>query len=130
MTPTEINKTEYFDDFQKVAGLLLQIRSCITEESDTVWAGFENVKAFFVELNKDIENIQACDFQTLKKIQIEFLPSSTYQELSLSNGWSEMYLQLATEFDAIYERLSEQKKILTNNSSNSKPSLWHKIFGK
>lgn len=114
MTPTEINKTEYFDDFQKVAELLLQIKSCITEESDTVWAGFDNVDAFLEELNKGIENIQACDFQTLKKIHIEFLPTCTYQELSLSNGWSDVYLQLAIEFDAIYERLKEKNAFISN----------------
>lgn len=106
MTPLEKEKLEHNKDFQKVAELLLQIRSCITEESDTVWAGFDNVEAFLEELNKDIDNIQLCDFQTLKKVHIEFLPTSTYQELSLSNGWSEMYLQLATEFDAIYKRLT------------------------
>ena len=130
MTPTEKDKAEYFEDFQKVAELLLQIRSCITEESDTVWTGFDNVETFLEELNKDIDNIQLCDFQTLKKVKLHFLPTSVYQELSLSNGWSEMYMQLATEFDAIYERLSEQNKMLTNNSTNLKPSLWQKIFGK
>lgn len=106
MTPTEKDKTEYFEDFQKVAELLLQIRGYITEKSDIVWAGFDNVEAFLEELNKDIVNIQLCDFQTLKKVKLHFLPTSVYQELSLSNGWSEMYLQLATEFDAIYERLT------------------------
>lgn len=114
MTPTEKDKAEYFEDFQKVAELLLQIKSCITEESDTVWAGFDNVEAFLAELDKDIDNIQQCDFQTLKKVHIEFLPTCTYQELSLSNGWSEMYLQLAIEFDAIYERLKEKNAFISN----------------
>jgi hypothetical protein len=36
---------------------------------------------------------------------VEFLPTSTYQELAMSNGWSEEYLQIAEKLDSIYKRI-------------------------
>lgn len=42
---------EFFKDFQKVAEILKQIRTFISKETDTVWAGFDNADKFLEELN-------------------------------------------------------------------------------
>lgn len=104
----------YYKDFQKVARLLKQIKGFISQDTDTVWAGFDNVTKFFDELNQDIQKIEKCNFQTLEKVNVEFLPTCTYQELSLSNGWSDKYLELSAEFDKIFERLDERKTAHNN----------------
>lgn len=38
---------------------------------------------------------------------VEFLPTSTYKELVMSDGWSEEYLQIAEKFDSIHKRIKE-----------------------
>lgn len=123
------SRIECYDDFQKIAGILKQIRAFISKETDTVWAGFDNSDKFLDELNQDIEKIETCNFQTLEKVHVEFLPTCTYQELSMSNGWGEEYLELSTEFDKIFERMTERET--TNNSTLPKAgrSWWQKFFG-
>lgn len=62
---------------------------------------------FLIELSKDIELLKLCDYETLEKVNIEFLATSTYQELSLSDGWSDEYLILAYKFDDLYLKISK-----------------------
>ncbi|NOW96556.1 hypothetical protein FHW89_003229 [Mucilaginibacter sp. SG564] len=36
-----------------------------------------------------------------------FAPTGTFQELSISNGWSHEYLNLAHQFDVYYEKFKK-----------------------
>ena len=123
-----IKRIDFYKDFQKVADILKRIKTFITNDTDTVWAGFDNADKFLDELNQNIEKIENCDFLTLEKVHIEFLPTCTYQELSMSNGWSDKYLELSTEFDKIYEQMTERKT--AHNSTLPKAGLkwWQKLF--
>jgi hypothetical protein len=102
-------KITFYQDFQSVATILKEIKNKINQKTDTVWAGFDNADIFLVELNHDIERLELCDFETLNKIQVEFAPTCTYQELSMTNGWSVEYLKLAEEFDALFDKLTKKK---------------------
>ncbi|MFZ4475389.1 MAG: hypothetical protein ACOYPR_09375 [Saprospiraceae bacterium] len=124
-----VSKIEYHKDFQKVADILKQIRDSTSKDSDTVWAGFDIADKFLEELNQDIEKIQNCDYQTLEKVHVEFLPTCTYQEVSISNGWSDMYLKLSTDFDKIYERMTERKTIHNSTLLNAGRTWLRKLFG-
>lgn len=123
-----VNRIELYKDFQKVADILNQIKSFITKDTDTVWAGFENVNKFLEELNQDIEKIENCDLQTLEKVHVEFLPTCTYQELSMSNGWSDKYMILSTDFDKIYERITERKTAHKTTIPKVALKWWQKLF--
>jgi hypothetical protein len=102
------DKIPFYTDFQKVRQILEIIKSWTTDETDTVWAGYDNGKEFLIDLNADIEKMKFCDFETLDKLNMEFAPTSTYQEISLSNGWSEDFLKLAEQFDKLYEAIKKQ----------------------
>lgn len=100
-----VDKIPFYNDFQKVKNILETIKSWTTDETDTVWAGYDSGKEFLVDLNADIEKIQFCDFETLDKLNMEFAPTATYQEISLSNGWADEYIKLAEEFDKLYANI-------------------------
>lgn len=102
------DKIPFYSDFQKVRQILETIKNWTTDETDTVWAGYDNGKEFLIDLNTDIEKMSFCDFETLDKINMEFAPTSTYQEISLSNGWSEDFLKLAEQFDILYNVIKKQ----------------------
>ena len=102
-----VDKIPFYNDFQKVRQLLESIRNLITDETDTVWAGYDNGKEFLVDLNADIEKIQFCEFETLDKLNMEFALASTYQEISLSSGWATEYLKLAVQFNKLYDRIKK-----------------------
>jgi hypothetical protein len=110
-------KISFYNDFQKVRQILEQIQSWTTNETDTVWAGYNNGEEFLIDLNQDIEKIKFCDFATLDKLEMEFAPTSTYQEISLSNGWGNNFLKLVEEFDTLH------KKIMTNNYEADKKTV-------
>ena len=98
---------KYYKEYQEIVKILEEIKSYINEDTDTTWAGFKDAKDFLIELNKDINLLKLCDYETLEKVNIEFLATSTYQELSLSNGWSDEYLILASKFDDLYLKINK-----------------------
>ncbi len=103
------SKIKFYKNFQIVSEILQEIKSKINLGTDTIWAGFDSVDIFLKELSEDIENMKLCNFKTLDKVNIEFAVTSTYQELSMSNSWSEDYLKLAEKFDKVYEEIMKPK---------------------
>ena len=115
------DKIPFYNDFQKVKQILETIKGWTIDETDTVWAGYDNGKEFLVDLNTDIEKIKFCDFETLDKLNMEFAPTSTYQEISLSNGWADEFIKLAEQFDKLYEKIKKQE---TNNNKKQWWKFW------
>ncbi|MCO5236022.1 MAG: hypothetical protein M9933_07100 [Chitinophagaceae bacterium] len=79
----------------------------INKEQLKIYISYDNADEFLTDLNADIEKVNFCDFAILDKLEIEFAPTSTYQELSLSNGWRESFLELAKQFDQLNEKLKK-----------------------
>ncbi len=103
------DKIPFYEDFQKVKQILETIKRWTNYDTDTVWAGYDNGKDLLVDLNTDIEKIHFCDFSTLEKLNMKFAPTSTYQEISLSNGWGDEFVKLAEQFDKFYKRIIKQE---------------------
>jgi len=103
------SKIKFYKDFQKLAEILKHIKSFINSETDVVWSRYNNTAEFLADLNQDIEDLKNCNFTTLDKVQVKFLPTASYQEISISNGWIETYIKLSIEFDNLFKRLSENK---------------------
>ena len=126
-------KTPFYSDFKEVSDIISNIKSRISEETDTIWAGFDNVKTLIKELDSDQKQIELLDFDTLEKIMVEFLPTSTYQELAMSNGWGDEYLKIAQKFDTIHKRIKNKLLITTdktkerNSSKTNDNKFWSKL---
>ncbi len=98
-----------FNDFQKIGQLLRKLRAKIQGDTNVMWTYLDDTKSFIQELESDIVAIENCDKKTLDKIKISFLPTSTYQEISLSNNWGDEFLKMASDFDGLYSRISNYK---------------------
>ncbi len=122
------SKIEGYTDFQQVAHILKQIWSFISPDTDTVWAGFDDANEFLKELDQDIARIESCCYETLEKVHVEFMATGTYQELSISNGWSDNYIQLANTFDKLYTKLIESKTAINNPVPKVKKTWWERLF--
>lgn len=123
------SKIESYKDFQKVSEILKHIESYTNADSETGFSSFESTKQFLDDLNQDIINIENCDFSTLGKVNIEFLPTSTYQEISISNGWSETYIKLSKDFDELFKKLIERKTEQNNTLPKVGRKWLQKFFG-
>jgi hypothetical protein len=123
------DKIECYKDFQKVAEILNQIKSFVNTNSDTVWSRFDSTEQFLADLNQDIINIENCNFLTLDKVNSEFGPTSTYQEISISNGWGDNYIKLSDKFDKLYIKLTERKTAHNSTLPKAGRSWLQKLFG-
>lgn len=123
------SKIECYKDFQKVAEILKQIKSLTNAGSDTAWSRFDSTELFLVDLNQDITNIENCNFSTLDKVHTEFLPTSTYQEISISNGWGDNYIKLSNDFDKLYIKLTERKTAHNSTLPKAGRTWLQKLFG-
>lgn len=83
--------------------ILLEIKEKITDESDFTWTSFDNADELREEIDGLILRLRTGNRDVIKDIYIHFLPTSTFQEHAIQNGWSDRYMQLAEQFDEIYE---------------------------
>ncbi len=123
------SKIVCYKDFQKVAEILKRVKSLVSIDSDTVWSRFDSTAQFLDDLNQDIANIENCNFSTLDKVRMEFGPTSSYQEISISNGWGEEFLKLAEAFDKLFEKLAERKTAHNSTLPKAGRSWLQKLFG-
>ena len=107
-----VHKIPFSNDFRQIADILNSIKNMIHQHSEVAWAGFDTPSQLVDEMNEDIKKLETCNFETLDKMKVEFLPTGTYQELSASNKWGEEYLILAKQFDKVFKHLTKRKNNL------------------
>lgn len=93
------------DNRKLIIDIVKIIRQKITVETDIVWTSYNNVNELQKDVDKNLISFENGDLQALEKFKYLFGPTATFQELSLSNGWSEEYLILAERFDEAYEKI-------------------------
>lgn len=98
-----------YNDFQIVKEILLNVKNLINKETDIIWSRYSNVSKLLEDLNNDIEKIENCDYETLKRVNGEFAPTSTYNETSFSSGWGQEYINLSAKFDSIYKKITKNE---------------------
>ncbi len=96
---------DVFEDFQTIAEILIIIRNKIDLETDVVWTVYDSPQQLIDYLNGYIEKIHAGNSETLSRVYMEFGPTGTYQELSISNGWGNEYVELSKQFDYYHKRI-------------------------
>ena len=96
-----------YNDFQQIIEIVNAIFMKVNAETDVEWTQFSSAPALIDELTISIEKLRQGDYQTLENLYLMFLPTGSFQELSVSNGWGDEFLQLAEQFDACYEKLKK-----------------------
>lgn len=92
----------------KVVDIVTVIISKLDENTDGLWAGYaeaSDIAELKSELSNIIEELRNNKLTGLSQLKNYFVPTSVFQELSLSNGWSSAYLKLAEEFDAAIRQI-------------------------
>jgi hypothetical protein len=82
--------------------IIQKVKDKITDDSDVVWTGYDSAKQLRDELETYLENLAMGDTTCIEKLHTHFLPTGTFQEHSISNGWADEYLSLSENFDSIY----------------------------
>lgn len=91
--------------FQEVANIVLAVKDKITDDSDVVWAGYNSPIELRTEIDDHLSLLQGGDYNALENIKVHFLPTCTFQEHSISNGWADEYMTLSERFDSLYNKI-------------------------
>lgn len=72
-------------------------------ENDFAWSSWRDTEHAVEEIDGLISRLQTGELPAASEMSILFAPTGPMQELALSSGWGNRFLQLATEFDAAIE---------------------------
>ncbi len=89
---------------KRLIDIINEVKIYISDDSDMTYCYYETPKAFIIELNKYIQEIQKENMKVIDDLSVEFAVTGNLQEHSMGNGWSDEYLLIAEKFDEI-ERL-------------------------
>lgn len=97
----------YYTHFSDLANVLKKIKAYSHPGMDLIWAGLDNYEEFISKIESQIINLLNMDLDTVSKVSLDFAPTAAYQELAISNGWDEEYMELAEKADKIIEKIRE-----------------------
>lgn len=90
---------------QDLIDILNVLKAKFTDNSDMLWTSYETAKEVRDELATYIDQLKKGDESCLENLNMHFLPTSTFQEHSLQNGWTQEYMKLSEKFDSIYAKV-------------------------
>ena len=86
--------------------ILEQVLEKITDGSDIVWTRFNTPKEMRQEITTCLELLKKGELGCLDNVSLLFAPTGAFQEHSISNGWSDAYMQMSASFDQALASIS------------------------
>ena len=101
---------ENIDNNETILNEILEtIKKLILEpRTDISWSTFDNKDELIMEIDAHIQKLKLRDFSKVKDLILLFGPTSDFQEISLSSGWGNQYLNISERFDIAIEGLCEK----------------------
>ena len=88
------------DEIAAILRILLRVRSYLYQPGvDVNWSTYESPAEAIRDLNDQLAKLTFGDLSGLRDLEFQFLPTSDFQEIAISSGWSAAYLKLAADFD-------------------------------
>ncbi|MEZ5957113.1 MAG: hypothetical protein R3C27_07900 [Hyphomonadaceae bacterium] len=80
--------------------ILLRVRELVAlPDNDFSWSSWGDAENAFAEIDGIIAQLHRGEAPDRLTMKVLFAPTGPMQELSLSSGWGNRFLQLASEFD-------------------------------
>lgn len=96
------NKYDYSPAIAKrLIDIINQVKKNISHDSDMTYCYYNSPSDLIAVLDNYIQEIQRGNIKVIDDLSVEFAATSSLQEHSLGNGWSDEYLIIAEEFDKI-----------------------------
>jgi len=101
---------ENIDNNETVLIKILEIvkKLILEPRTDISWSTFDSKDELIFEIDAHIQKLKLEDFSKVKDIILLFAPTSDFQEISLSSGWSNHYLNISERFDIAIRNLCEK----------------------
>jgi hypothetical protein len=101
----DINETILIEILETIKKLILEPRT------DISWSTFDSKDELIIEIDAHIKKLNLKDFSKIKDLILLFAPTSDFQEISLSSGWSNQYLNISEKFDIAIKGLCEKYQL-------------------
>jgi hypothetical protein len=95
-------------NIENMLELLEDLAHCLEESESTPYASSEPAE-LATKVRDMIDKLKNSNVQHLGVIKFHFLPTGSYQEISMKNNWDEDYLIMASDFDSLYHRIINNK---------------------
>ena len=82
--------------------VIKRVKEKITDDSDMVWTRYDNAEELRNELETYSEELRKGNTSCLNKLYLLFLPTASLQEHSISNNWTDDYLELSRIIDRLH----------------------------
>ena len=96
------NEAVIIEILETVKKLILEPRT------DISWSIFDSKDELIIKIDAHIKKLKLRDFSIVKDLIHLFAPTSDFQEISLSSGWSNHYLNISERFDIAIQGLCEK----------------------
>ena len=100
------------NDETVIIEILETVKDLILEpKTDISWSIFDSKDDVILEIDSHIQKLKLQDFSKIKDLILLFTPTSDFQEISLSSGWSDRYLTISETFDVAIKSLCEKFRL-------------------
>jgi len=94
------------DACQELLAVLRQARALLAVPgNDFAWSSWPDAQAALAEVDRHIAAIECGHLPAPLNLAVLFAPTGPMQEVSLSSGWADAFLAVASRFDAVAGRL-------------------------
>lgn len=98
------------DHITEMIFLLNRVKTQIQNSDSFLWCKKESAEGMVEDLDTCITKLEQGNVSDLSSLYYLWYPTSDCQELSLDNGWGELYITLADNFDVLFERIIGKPK--------------------
>ena len=92
--------------------ILETVKKLILEpRTDISWSIFDSKDELIIEIDAHIQKLKLKNFSKIKDLILLFAPTSDFQEISLSSGWGNQYLNISERFDIAIRGLCEKYQL-------------------
>lgn len=89
---------------QELIAILREARNLLALPGNNFfWSSWEDTNAALTDMDGFIAEIESGRMPERMKLEILFAPTGSIQEVSVSSGWGDVFLNLAARFDAAIE---------------------------
>ncbi len=90
---------------QQLIAVLREAQALLDQPgNDYCWSSWENSEQALKEIERYIGEVARGDYRSSLQMQVIFAPTGPMQEVSLSSGWGQQFLDLAARFDKAIEK--------------------------
>lgn len=90
------------DKYDQLIDLLKCVRSIVDfPEVDLCWSRYNDLAELLKEIDLYIDKIKTHDDSIKADLSFFFAPTGSLQEISISNGWGEKFIEIAEAIDLL-----------------------------